>query len=59
MGLAERRAIKAVEDTQFPEFKKSVSDAIGKDTAINVHWSSLAIDGYDHLYAEAMPKVFF
>lgn len=59
MGLAERRAIKTFEDTQWPDLKRQILDAAGTEIPIEVDWASLAADGYAELYAEALPKIYF
>ena len=59
MGLAERRAIKAFEDTKWPELKKQIVEAAGTDVPIEVDWPSLAADGFAESYAESLPKIYF
>lgn len=59
MGLAERRAIKAFQDTTYPELEQQIHAAAGTAIPIEVDWSSLAFDGYAESYAECLPKVFF
>jgi len=59
MGLAERRAIKAFQDEQYPELKKAIDKIVGFDVKIDVQWDSLAEENMAHLYAEAFPKVYF
>lgn len=59
MGLRERRAIKAFEDTQWPELKAQILDAAGAPIPIEVDWASLAAEGYADDYAESLPKLYF
>jgi hypothetical protein len=59
MGLAERRAIKAVEDKFFPAFKKDLDAAAGFDVPVEVKWETLALEDQTHLYEQCIPKVYF
>jgi hypothetical protein len=59
MGLAERRAIKAFQDTKLPALKDAIDQAAGFAVELEVAWDTLAVDDYDHLYDEALPKVYF
>ncbi len=59
MGLAERRAIKAFQDNKFPALKSEIDQAAGFPVELEVAWETLAVDDYDHLYDEALPKVYF
>lgn len=59
MGLAERRAIKAFQDTTFPALEKEIHAAAGTPLPIEVDWNSLAFEGYADGYAENLPKIFF
>lgn len=59
MGLAERRAIKNFQDTEFPKIKKQLDVVAGFDVNIDVSWDTLAEDDYGHLLAESLPKVYF
>ncbi|MGD1840955.1 MAG: hypothetical protein ACFB0B_08680 [Thermonemataceae bacterium] len=58
MGLKEKRAIKEVEDNQYPAFKQKVADIIGFEVALEINWESLAREGSDHIYKEGFEKVF-
>ncbi len=44
MGLAERRKIKELQDTTFPERVKEIEEICGKPIAYEVDWDSLADD---------------
>lgn len=59
MGFAERRAAKEFQDKEFPRWKSEIEAAAGFAVPVTVIWDQLAVDGYDHLYAEAWPKVYF
>ena len=59
MGLREKRAIKDFEENIYPDLKKQIDSAIGFDASVDVNWDKLAQDGYDHLYNDVLPKVFF
>ncbi len=59
MGLAERRAIKAFQDTNYPELEKQIHAAAGTPIPVEVDWSTLAFEGYAHIYAESLPNIFF
>ncbi len=59
MGLAERRSIKAFQDTQLPAFQQKITDAVGLEVPVEVNWDSLALEGESHLYDECWPKVYF
>ncbi len=59
MGLAERRAVKAFQDTQYPELKRALDAAAGFGVEVEVNWETLAQDEMSHLYADAFPKVYF
>src|SRR5512140_81192 len=59
MGIAERKAASQFEETAYPKLKKDVEAAAHFDVPIEVDWNTLAVEGYEHLYAEAWPKVYF
>jgi hypothetical protein len=59
MGLAERRAAKNFETTQFPALKKEIDEAAKFAVPVEVAWDTLAVADYAHLYDEAWPKVYF
>ncbi|MFP2907863.1 hypothetical protein ACLESD_23010, partial [Pyxidicoccus sp. 3LFB2] len=59
MGIAERKAAKQFEESLYPKLKQDIDDAAGFPVPVEVDWSSLAVGGYEHLYAEAWPKVYF
>jgi hypothetical protein len=59
MGLAERRAAKQFETSQFPQLKKQIDEAAHFEVPVEVKWETLATDGSSHLYEECWPKVYF
>ena len=61
MGLAERRAVKAFQDNQYPEFKRQIDEAAGFDLPIEVHWDSLSTngEGYANILEDTLAKVYF
>ncbi len=59
MGLAERRAIKAFQDTNYPELEKQIHAAAGTPIPIEVDWATLAFEGYADSYADSLPNIFF
>lgn len=59
MGLRERRAIQAFEDTQWPDLKEKILEAAGTAVPIEVDWASLAAEGLADDYAESLPKIYF
>ncbi|MDY7226807.1 hypothetical protein [Hyalangium rubrum] len=59
MGIAERKAASQFEETTYPKLKKDIDTAAHFEVPVEVDWNSLALEGYDHLYEEAWPKVFF
>ncbi|MGD1840999.1 MAG: hypothetical protein ACFB0B_08905 [Thermonemataceae bacterium] len=58
MGLKERRAIKALEENQYPVLKQKVSDTIGFEVEFEIDWDSLALEGRGNLYEEGFEKIF-
>lgn len=59
MGLNERRATKAFQDTKLPALKADLDAAAGFALELEVAWDSLATADYAHLYDEAWSKVYF
>jgi hypothetical protein len=59
MGIAERKAASQFEETVYPSLKKEVEAAAHCDVPVDVDWNTLAVEGYEHLYAEAWPKIYF
>lgn len=59
MGIAERKAAKQFEETHYPKLKKDIDDAARFAVPVEVDWTSLAVEGYEHLYEETWPKVYF
>ncbi len=40
MGLAEKRQIKFIEESVFPEIKNKLNDKLGKEIEISINWDS-------------------
>jgi len=59
MGLAERRATKEFQDSQFPALKAALDAAAGFPVTLSVNWEQLAEEGASHGYAESWPKIYF
>ena len=59
MGLRERRAIKAFEETLWPDLKAQILEAAGTPIPIEVDWASLAAEGQADAYDENLPKIYF
>jgi hypothetical protein len=59
MGLAERRAVKAFQDTKYPKIKQEIDAVAGFAVTLDVQWDTLAAEGYAEYYEDAFPKVFF
>ncbi len=59
MGLAERRAAKEFQDTQFPALKAALDAAAGFAVTLSVNWDQLAQEGASQGYAESWPKIYF
>jgi hypothetical protein len=59
MGLAERRAIKAFQDTNYPALEQQIQAAAGTAIPVEVDWNSLAFEGYADSYADSLPNIFF
>lgn len=59
MGIAERKAASQFEETVYPKLKKDVEAAAHFEVPVEVDWNTLAVEGYEHLYTEAWPKVYF
>lgn len=59
MGLAERRAIKAFQDTNYPALEQQIHAAAGAAIPVEVDWNSLAFEGYADSYADSLPNIFF
>ena len=51
-GLAERRAIAAYTEAQYPSLQKKIQQAAGFDVPINVDWDSLALPGDAEYYPQ-------
>jgi hypothetical protein len=58
MGLAERRAIKDIQDNHLPQWQSQINEAAGFTVPLEIDWDSLAIDDETHLYAECWPQVY-
>jgi hypothetical protein len=59
MGIAERKAAKQFEETHYVKLKKDIDAAARFEVPVEVDWASLAVEGYEHLYEETWPKVYF
>jgi hypothetical protein len=59
MGLAERRAVKAFQDKDFPWLKKRITEAAGFDVPVEVDWEKITVDGYADSFGENVSKIFF
>jgi hypothetical protein len=59
MGLAERRASKEFQDTQFPALKAEIVKVAGFDVPIEVSWEELAKEDQSGLYKESWPDLYF
>ncbi|WP_224361179.1 hypothetical protein [Hyalangium versicolor] len=59
MGIAERKAASQFEETAYPKLEKEVKAAAHFDVPVEVDWGTLAVEGYEHLYEEAWPKIYF
>lgn len=59
MGLAERRASKEFQDTQFPALKAAMDAAAGFSVTLSVNWDQLSQEGASQGYAESWPKIYF
>lgn len=51
-GLAERRAIKAFQETKFAQVEKDIDAAAGFDVKVNVDWDKLARPGEAESYSD-------
>ncbi len=52
LGLAERRALKEYQDTQFPEIKKGIETAAGFGVALDIKWEQIAKVGQSGSYKD-------
>lgn len=59
MGLAEKRAIKELQEKVYPELKQKLDQAAKFPVTIDVQWDTLAAEGYSHLLVDSIPKVYF
>ncbi len=59
MGLSEKRAITAFQETKFPALKKEIDAAAGFVVPMEVKWDTLASEGYGSDYETFFTKVFF
>jgi hypothetical protein len=59
MGLAEKRAIAAYQEKDFPRVKKEIEAAAGFPVEMDVRWDSLAEPGQGARYSELFEKVYF
>lgn len=59
MGLAEKRAIAAFQETNFPQFQQKIESAAGFAVPLEVKWEKLGSDGYAEKYNEFFSRVYF
>ena len=59
MGLTERRALAAFQESLFPGIKKAIDQIAGFEVVMDVKWESLAAEGYADSYPEFFGKVYF
>ena len=59
MGIAERKAASQFEETVYPKLKKEIDAAAHFEVPVEVDWNTLAVEGYQHLYEEAWPMIYF
>ena len=59
MGLKERRAAQGFQEGKYAELKNAIDAACGFNINMDVDWDSLAIEGWDHMYEDAFPKIYF
>ncbi len=59
MGLAEKRGIKAFQDTKYAGLVSEINTLAGFPVEFDVNWDSLAEADYAHLYEEGFTKVYF
>ncbi len=59
MGLAEKRAIKEVEENIYPKLKEQLIAILGFEPEFEIDWASLAEEGKGDLYAEGFEKIYF
>ena len=59
MGLSERRAVSAFQETKFPDLKKKIDTAAGFDVPMEVKWETLGSEGYSADYENFFTKVYF
>jgi hypothetical protein len=52
LGLAERRALKAYQETQYPAIEKGIKGAAGYDVPLEVKWEEIAKVGNADVYKE-------
>jgi hypothetical protein len=52
LGLAERRALKEYQDTQFPEIKKGIETAAGFAVMLDIKWEQIAKVGQSSSYKD-------
>ncbi|MFT3701164.1 MAG: hypothetical protein QM802_02280 [Agriterribacter sp.] len=59
MGLIEKRAIKAFQDTAYVNLVKEINTIAGYPVEFDVKWETLADPDYPHMYEEGFTKVYF
>ena len=59
MGLKERRALQSFQENDYKKLESKIFEIANKTLEMEIDWNSLALDGMDHLYETALPKVYF
>jgi hypothetical protein len=59
MGLIEKRAIKAFQDTKYPGLVTEINTIAGFPIEFEVKWDTMAVADYTHMYDEGFTKVYF
>lgn len=59
MGLTERRALAAFQESIFPGIKKEIDMAAGFEVTMEIKWDTLAAEGYADSYPDFFSKVYF
>lgn len=59
MGLTERRALAAFQESVFPGIKKEIDQIAGFEVSMEIKWETLGAEGYADSYPEFFSKVYF
>lgn len=59
MGLTERRALAAFQESVFPGIKKEIDQVAGFEVTMEVKWETLGAEGYADSYPDFFTKVYF